>query len=253
MQELKNKKVLILGVGKGIGKAIAIELSRMGAIILGVAKSNTGFKEVRNELSKNEHQLWEIDLSTNAGHSLLEKKIEENGYPHIVIANLFIRRKKEKLIDCANNIPEINFTENINCLLKIMDKIILFQRKEKFGRWIGISSFASEIGVPGQALYNAQKSAMLSFFKTLAVEEAKNYITANIISPGFIETPGTIDHIETNVYNKISKMNLLGRAGKPEEVAYVAGFLASQRASYITGVDIPVCGGANLAWQFSTQ
>ncbi|MEO8711093.1 MAG: SDR family oxidoreductase [Parafilimonas sp.] len=251
MQKLKNKIALITGAGAGIGHAICKSLSDDGATIIAVARNENNLTQLQQQLSKNEHQYWSIDLSNKEGQNKLLKQLEDFNLPHIVVCNLHIPSEKKRLINITQENFSENFTMNVDHLFTIMQKTLQFQREEKFGRWIGISSFAAHTGLPGQAIYNAQKSAMESLFLNLAAEEGKYEITANIVSPGFIQTASTEKNIPTEMFNKIASFNVMKRAGKPGEIAAAVNFLASPDASYITGINLPVCGGAQLAWHFS--
>jgi 3-oxoacyl-[acyl-carrier protein] reductase len=250
MQKLKNKIALITGAGAGIGHAICKFLSDEGATIIAAAHDENNLKQLQQQLSNSAHKYWLLDLANEEGQNKLLEQLEDFGLPHIVVCNLHIPSEKKRLINIAQENFSKDFTINVDHLFMIMQKTLQFQRAEKFGRWIGISSFAAHTGLPGQAVYNAQKSAMESLFLNLAAEEGKHGITANIISPGFIQTPSTEKNISTEMFNKIASFNVMKRAGKPEEIAAAVSFLASPDAAYITGINLPVCGGAQLAWHF---
>ncbi|MCB1179604.1 MAG: SDR family oxidoreductase, partial [Leptospiraceae bacterium] len=189
----------------------------------------------------------DADLSTEQGIEILINKIKDWGIPDIIVANVYLRSNSIKLKNInSSSVPLIN--NNLEHLFQLIPICIEEQRKNKFGRWIGISSMISKMGGPGQSIYSMQKSALESLFKTIAIEEGKNGITANTISPGIIESPGAKSNYPNELLDTFSKMNLIGRAGKEEDVASAVLFLASPISSYITGVDIPVCGGYNLSW-----
>ena len=251
MQNLKNKIALITGAGAGIGHAICKALANEGAIVIAVAKNEDNLKILQFELNDEKHQFWNIDLSTENGCNSLAENLEAYGFPHIVVCNLQVHIEKQRIINTTQKTIAENFTVNINHLFTIMQNTLLFQRRENFGRWIGISSFAAHTGLPGQTIYNAQKAAMESVFFNLAVEEGKYQITSNIVSPGFIETPSVKQRISKEIIEKVSAFNVLKRAGTPEEVAAAVKFLTLPEASYITGINLPVCGGAQLAWHLS--
>jgi NAD(P)-dependent dehydrogenase (short-subunit alcohol dehydrogenase family) len=115
-------------------------------------------------------------------------------------------------------------------------------QKQKFGKIINIASISGQIGNIGQANYSAAKGGVISFTKTVAKEYAADNITVNAIAPGFIKTR-MLDNIPEKVMEKIFKQIPLGRLGKPEEVAKLVHFLASDDANYITGQVINVNGG----------
>lgn len=251
METLKNKTALITGAGAGIGHAICKTLNNEGANIVAVARNENNLQQLKQELSNNSNQYWALDLGNKEGQTELLKKLEGFGFPHIVVCNIHIRSEKKRLINTLTEDFSKEFTVNINHLFAILEKTLQFQRLENFGRWIGISSFAAHTGLPGQSLYNAQKAAMEALFLNLAAEEGKHGITANTIAPGFIETPSTKKNIPAEMFAKLSAMNITKRAGKPEEIAAAVSFLASPGASFITGINLPVTGGAHLAWNFT--
>jgi NAD(P)-dependent dehydrogenase (short-subunit alcohol dehydrogenase family) len=250
MQTLQYKTALITGAGAGLGHEICKSLNERKATIFAVARNKEDLQKLACQLNDRRHQFFSIDLSTDEGQQLLLLNLEKFGFPHIVVANINIPPHKRKLIHTSKEIFSENFTVNIDHLLVILEKTLCFQRKEKFGRWVGISSMATHTGLPGKAISNAQKAAMESMFLNIATEEGKFGITANIVAPGFIMTPSIERTIPKEIQEKISIENVMKRAGTPEEVAAAVTFFASPEASYITGATLPVCGGAHLAWNF---
>jgi NAD(P)-dependent dehydrogenase (short-subunit alcohol dehydrogenase family) len=251
MQDLNNKIALVTGAGAGIGHAICKALSTAGATVIAVARDKENLERLKQELPAGQHQCWSIDLSDDAGQQELVERLEAFGFPHIVVCNLHIPTEKKRLINTTKENFSKGFTVNIDHLFAIMEKTLQFQRSEKFGRWIGISSLSVNTGSPGKSIYNAQKSVMESLFLNLAVEEGKYGITANIVAPGLIETPTTVKGISKEIFEKVSSFNVMKRAGTPAEVAAAVSFLVSMGASYITGINLPVNGGAQLTWQLS--
>jgi NAD(P)-dependent dehydrogenase (short-subunit alcohol dehydrogenase family) len=251
LKHLENKIALITGAGLGIGHEICKALSHSGATVVAVARDLENLNLLKQQLPNSNHQFWSIDLSREEGQMNLVNQLENFGYPHIVICNLHIPSEKKRLINTSKDAFKMSFTANVDHLFAIMEKTLTFQRNEKFGRWIGISSFAAQTGIPGQVIYNAQKSAMESVFRNLAVEEGKYGITSNLVAPGFIVTPATSKRIPKEIIEKVSNSNVIKRAGTAEEIAAAVNFLTSPLAGYITGITLPVCGGAQLAWNFT--
>ena len=251
MQTLSGKTALVTGAGIGIGHAICKTLAAQGATVIAVARNQQNLDTLRQNVKGNNHSFWSIDLATESGQQHLLHSLEEHGFPHIVVNNLNIPSQKKRLINTTKQEFSVDFSINIDHLFVIMEKVLQFQRALQFGRWVGISSLTAQGGIPGQAIYGAQKSAMEAVFINLAVEEGKNGITANLVAPGFIQTPSVESRIPKAVTAMLSTANVLKRAGTPEEVAAAVSFFASPEASYITGIVLPVCGGAQLAWYFS--
>lgn len=250
MQNLQNKIALITGAGAGIGHAVCKTLNDEGATIIAVARNENNLDILNKELDNANHQYWSIDLAAEDGRSKLLQQLEAFGFPHIIVCNINISSEKKRLINFKEKDLSKDFTANIDHLFTIMQKTLQFQRNENFGRWIGISSFAAHVGMPGQAIYNAQKAAMESLFLNLAVEEGKYGITSNVISPGFILTTSIQKKIPKEMLDKLATLNIMKRAGKPEEIAFAVSFFASPNTGFITGINLPVCGGAQLAWAF---
>ena len=251
MNQLDHKIALVTGAGPGIGHDICRALNASGATVIAVARNADNLKLLKESLPESKHQFWSIDLSIEKGQNELVEKLELFGLPQIVICNLHIPSTKKRIVNMTKELFSKEFTGNIDHLFVLMEKTLNFQRAEKFGRWIGISSFAAQTGISGQTIYNAQKSAMESVFRNLAVEEGKYGITANLVAPGFITTPSTSARIPKEIIEKISTQNCLKRAGTSEEIAAAVNFLASPLAGYITGITLPVCGGAQLAWNLT--
>ncbi len=244
---LDGKKALVLGASKGIGRASCLFLSNQGASIFGVARGEEGLSTLIDSLPTNDNSYLAVDLSKDENISQLIQAIKKWGIPDIVVANLYIRTRPEKLSTEKKNPAEF-ILDDLKYLFKLISFCIPSQRDKKFGRWIGISSMTASIGGPGQGSYSIKKTALESVLKTLAIEEGKFGITANIISPGIILTEGANNNYSPELLDTFSRMNVMGRAGCPEEIAHAVSFLASPLASYITGVNIPVCAGYDLGW-----
>lgn len=250
MQKLNNKIALVSGAGVGIGHAICKTLADDGATIIAVARNENNLLQLQQQLNSDSHQFWPIDLSLQGGKEKLFSQLTAFSFPHIVVCNINIPSEKKRVINLKEENFSNGFTSNIDHIFTILEKTLQFQRSENFGRWIGVSSFAAGIGLPGQAVYNAQKAALSALMLNIATEEGKHGITANIVSPDFIQTPATETRIPKEMFDKLASFNVMKRAGKPEDVAAAIRFFASPDAAYITGVNLPVCGGAQLAWNF---
>ncbi|MFI5171701.1 MAG: SDR family NAD(P)-dependent oxidoreductase [Chitinophagales bacterium] len=246
----KKRTALVTGAGNGIGIAICNHLENKGYNIIAVSRNQEHLNLIRSSLRQKEHLFLICDLVTPVGCNDLLNFIQENGLPHVVVNNLRTPSIRKKLIGASINVLNSNVKENIDHLLVIMKPVIEFQREEKFGRWIGIGSMSEHFGVPGMAVYNLQKSILESLIKTLATEEGQHGITANMVVPGLISTPAVTENYSEQEFDLRSKQNVMKRIGTVDEVAAAVAFLASEEASYITGITLPVNGGNHLAWNF---
>lgn len=248
MNDLQYKTALVLGAGAGIGHAICTAFAEAAATVVAVASNEKNLQALQQKTGTKEHRFYCLNLSAEKDIQLLADKLDKEGQPHIVVINLQLPFEKKRVINADEQLYNHTVAENLKPVFAILQKAVLFQRGEGFGRWIGISSFSMHTGIAGQALYNMQKATLESLMRNIAVEEGKHGITANSIAPGFIATPSVIAKYPEELRNKLAAANVVKRAGKPEEIAAAAIFLASPLAAYITGITLPVCGGAQLAW-----
>ncbi|MBM9499647.1 SDR family oxidoreductase [Leptospira sp. 201903071] len=245
--ELSGKTALVTGGSRGIGKAISIQLAQCGVKILAVARNKEDLDSLFKELPGTGHCVYTCDLSNIQEIDSLEEKIKVWGIPDIVVANFYSRTEPKKLSEYdlkKNPLPK----GSAEYLLRLIPLCIPIQREKGFGRWIAIGSLVAEFAGPGQAWYSMEKKTIESLFLTLALEEGRYGVTANVVVPGFVDTPGTKTNYSKEKYSDLESLNLLGRAARPEEIAYAVQFLASPNASYITGIKLPVTGGAHINW-----
>ena len=238
MFELNDKVVLITGATGGIGGAIARAMKNAGATVVvsgrNIAKLNTEFD--------NSYIKIPCDLSAeNAGIDLVMATIEKCGRVDVLINNagitadtLLMRMTDAQFDDVINT--------NLRAAFKTCRAAIMPMMRQKFGRIINMASIVGVVGGAGQANYAASKGALIAMTKSIAAEVASRGITANTIAPGFIKTPMT-DVLPDELKKKYLEQIPAGRFGKPEDIANVCVFLASDEASYINGQTIHVNGG----------
>lgn len=242
---LENRVALITGSSRGIGRAIAIEMAREGADV--VVNYNLS-KEKASEVARTIETLNRKALVVKADVSrfdqveaMSKRVVEEFGGVDILVNNAGVHHHlKSWEIDPAewNRILNANLDGTFFCSRTFSSEM----RAKKWGRIINISSIVAAIGTDHEAHYGASKAAVLGLTKSLALELAPYNITVNAISPGLIETDMTASATPEEKKKELELIPL-GRIGQPEDIAHAAVFLASDRASFITGQTIHVNGG----------
>lgn len=238
------KYALVTGGSRGIGKAISIKLARDGYNILLNFKSNTeeaGHTKTLIEETGMTCDLLPFDVAdsdavTNAITSWKEQHKEDS--IDIVINNAGIRNDNLLIYltdDNWKNVTQASLDGFFYVTRAVLQPMIL----KRWGRIINIVSLSGLKGMPGQTNYSAAKAGLIGATKALAQEVAKKGITVNAVAPGFISTDMTKDLDE----NELSKLVPMKRFGQPDEVAELVSFLASDKASYITGEVISINGG----------
>jgi len=240
----KNDIALITGGSKGIGAATALVLARDGFDIwLNYRADHEAAKEVARHVCGlgRSCELLPFDVADSGAAKGALAPLLETDSPLVLVNNAGFRR--DGLLVWMEE-PEWKETLSVHLDgFFLVTKMVLFgMLKRRSGRIINIVSTSGQSGVAGQTNYSAAKAGLIGATKSLALEVANRNIQVNAVSPGFIETDMTAGLPLDRVLPRIP----LGRMGKPEEVAEAVGFLASGKASYITGQVLSVNGGAYL-------
>ncbi|MFO7842294.1 MAG: 3-oxoacyl-[acyl-carrier-protein] reductase [Bacteroidales bacterium] len=238
------KFALVTGGSRGIGKAICLKIAQMGYHVLINYRSND--KEAQDTLTQIKNnggsaELMKFDVSNHDEiKAFLDQWKEKNpdAYIEVLINNAGIR--KDALVmwmkdEDWNDVIQTNLNSFYYTTKELMQDMIV----NKFGRVVNIVSLSGIKGLPGQTNYSAAKGGVIAASKALAQEVGKKNITVNCVAPGFIKTDMTKD-LDEKEHKRLIPM---ARFGKPEEVAEAVAFLASEKASYITGEVISVNGG----------
>ena len=242
---LDGKVALVTGGSRGIGRAVAIELAKEGAAVaINYAGNKAAAEEVQSIITQmgGKAMIIQADVSDEkSAMQMVEEVIAQLGGIDILVNNagitrdgLFIRMKEEDW----NAVINTNLTGIFNCT-KVAAKYMM---KKRSGRIINMSSVSGIMGNAGQTNYAAAKAGVIGFTKSLAREMASRGITVNAVAPGFIATDMTAAMPEKAQEHVLTSIPL-GKMGKPEDIANAVLFLASDKASYITGQVIHVDGG----------
>jgi 3-oxoacyl-[acyl-carrier protein] reductase len=244
---LRGQVAVVTGASRGIGRAIALELAKLGAnVVVNYASSSNAAQEVVDTIIKaggNAVSLQADVSQADQVDALVNNVMEKVNRIDILVNNagitrdtLLLRMKPEDW----QAVIDLNLTGVFLCT-RAASKIMLKQRS---GRIINITSVAGQMGNPGQANYSAAKAGVIGFTKTIAKELASRGVTANAVAPGFIATDMTSGINAEDILKYIP----LGRYGQPEEVAGMVRFLAADpAAAYITGQVFNVDGGMVMA------
>ncbi len=238
-----KKTVLITGASRGIGKAILESLTKE-FFIVGTGTSESSVESIlENIKSLNiEGNAFKLDLGNRDSIKKLTSLLESKEiYPDILINNAGITRDNIMLRmkdDEWDNVIDVHLNGQYLLIKSFIRKMV----KNKWGRIINISSTSAVLGNKGQANYAAAKAGIEAMSRSLARELGSRNINVNCVAPGFIETDMTKEISDGNEDFLASQIPL-GRLGKPNEIAEVVNFLASDQANYITGQTIHVNGG----------
>ncbi|MBS4012502.1 MAG: 3-oxoacyl-ACP reductase FabG [Bacteroidetes bacterium] len=238
------KYALVTGGSRGIGKAICIKLASDGFYVLINYRSNkTEAEHTLAEIKNNggDGELMQFDVSSSEEvRSVLGKWMEANTDKHIeVLVNNAGITKDNLMVFMSDDEWNTVINTNQHSFFFVTKQLLQNMIVKKNGKIINIVSLSGQKGQPGQVNYAATKGAIIAATKSLAQEVGKKKVTVNAVAPGFIKTDMTSQMDE----NMLKSLIPLNRFGEPEEVAEVVAFLASGKASYITGEVISVNGG----------
>jgi 3-oxoacyl-[acyl-carrier protein] reductase len=243
--EFKKKRVIITGGTKGLGKEIALSFAREGAWVgVNYSSDDKSASSAEAELKRlaTKFMFLKADVSSGSGvRKMINNVLEEWEYVDILVNNAgVIRDKLLMFLDEKDwdRVLEVNLKGTYLCSRAIIKTMIA----QRFGRIINITSPSAITGRAGQTNYSASKGGIISFTKSLSKEMARLGITVNAVCPGIISTP-MIENLDQETKSNLLNMIPMGKFGKPEDVANMVLYLASEKAGYITGQILTVDGG----------
>ncbi len=241
---LEGKLALVTGASRGIGRAIALELARQGATVVGTATSDAGAQGISEALAqagaKGAGRVLNVRDAAQSD-ALLEAVQKEFGDILILVNNAAVVRDNLALRMKDADWDEVMET-NLRAVFRLSRAVMRGMMKARWGRIISITSVVGASGNPGQANYAAAKAGVVGMSKSLARELGSRNITVNCVAPGFIDTDMTRALPEAQKSALLAQIPL-GRLGRPEDIAAAVAYLASPAGAYITGTVLHVNGG----------
>lgn len=242
---LTGKNALVTGAGRGIGKAIALELAAKGAFVI---VNYNGSKEAAEQTvaeikaAGGDAIAYQCSVSDyEACGAMITALIKEYAHIDILVNNAGITRDGLLMKMSEEDFDAVINTNLKGCFntIRHMSRYFL---KQRAGKIINISSVSGILGNAGQANYSASKAGVIGLTKAVARELASRGINVNAVAPGFVETDMT-DALSDSVKENLKSQIPLGKIGHPEDIAKAVAFLASPDANYITGQVLSVDGG----------
>jgi len=249
--QLQGKVALVTGASRGIGQAIALQLAKSGAIVIGTSTSDSGAQAITQALAAS----TEI---TNAGKGMvlnvtnvqacddiIDAIVKEYGGLHILVNNAGITQD-QLAMRMKDDDWDMVIQTNLSAVFRLSRAVLRPMMRAKGGRIIHVTSIVGHMGNPGQANYAAAKAGVAGMSRSLAREIGSRNITVNCVAPGFIDTDMT-RALSEDQQNALKGNIPLGRLGSADDVANAVVFLASDQAGYVTGTTLHVNGGLYLA------
>jgi len=250
MFRLDNKTAIITGGGSGIGRAIATVFAQQGAAVHIFDMDEQGATNVVNEIMAigGKAQFHKCDVSKQAEVQQIVDAIAGGGAIDILVNNAGIAH-----IGNAETTAEADFDRLVNVNVKGVYNClhtVIPHMKQNGGSIVNMASIASLVGIPDRFAYSMTKGAVVGMTLSVAKDYLKYNIRCNCISPARVHTPFVDGFLSKNypgkeeeMFEKLSKTQPIGRMGKPDEIGYLALYLCSNEASFITGCDYPIDGG----------
>jgi len=246
--DLAGRQALVTGASRGIGRAIVLELAQRGAQVIACARDLAKLEETMALAKRSGGQVSALAADITAPNFIHELRRGARAID-IVVHN-------------ATSFPPYSMLEEFDpadaalvhevvvlAPLRISAQLLPDMKARGFGRIVFLGSIAASVGAVRQVPYASAKAALHGLVKSIALETAKHGITCNLVEPGLVLTERVMASIPEDTRAALVAKTPMRRTGTPEEIAAVVGFLASPRASYVTGACIPVCGGLGLGVQ----
>jgi 3-oxoacyl-[acyl-carrier protein] reductase len=243
MTTFEGKVAVVTGASRGIGRAIALQLARQGAVVVAAARAANAQATVDAiHEAGGRAEVASAEMTDAASlEALVSGTVARHGKIDILVSNAGITRDQLMLRMKRADWDDVIAT-NLTAAFTLCQAALKPMIRQRSGRIVAISSVVGQSGNAGQANYAASKAGLIGFCKSLAKEVASRNVTVNVVAPGLIDTDMT-RAITADAQQDWAAQIPMGRPGQPAEVAAAVCFLASDEASYITGQVLAVNGG----------
>jgi 3-oxoacyl-[acyl-carrier protein] reductase len=241
--DLSPQIALVTGASRGIGRAIALELARLGYAVTGTATTEAGAAGISEALAAFAGCSGAVlDVTDGASaEALVDQIVRRGGGLHVLVNNAGITRDMLAMRLKDDDWDAVIDT-NLKAVFRMSRAVMRTMMKQRYGRIINITSVVGASGNPGQSNYAAAKAGVAGMTRALARELASRNITVNCVAPGFIETDMTAS-LPAEQQKALLGQIPAGRLGQPAEIAHAVAYLASPQAAYVTGQELHVNGG----------
>ncbi|KVD77870.1 beta-ketoacyl-ACP reductase [Burkholderia sp. ABCPW 14] len=249
MDKTLDKQVAIVtGASRGIGRAIALELARRGATVIGTATTEAGAEGISAGFKEAGLEGRGAVLNVNdasAVDTLVESTLKEFGALNVLVNNAGITQD-QLAMRMKDDEWDAVIDTNLKAVFRLSRAVLRPMMKARGGRIVNITSVVGSAGNPGQINYAAAKAGVAGMTRALAREIGSRGVTVNCVAPGFIDTDMT-KVLPEEQQAALKTQIPLGRLGSPEDIAHAVAFLASPQAGYITGTTLHVNGGMYMS------
>lgn len=241
MTEQEQRIALVTGASRGIGAAIAQQLAQDGYFVVGTATTDAGAQNITQSLAEHGAGMV-LDVCDKDAIEQVLTEIEQKYGSVLVLVNNAGITKDNLLLRLGEDDWDAVLDTHLKAVYRLSKRVLKGMTRARFGRIINVSSVVAHFANAGQTNYSAAKAGVEAFGRSLAKEMGSRQITVNAVAPGFIATDMT-DDLDAAIKDKMIAQVPLKRLGQPQDIANAVSFLASERASYITGTVLHVNGG----------